>query len=354
VLVCTLPIWLKLPVQSLVDEISAAIDAAGGAISFEDFMARALYSPNGFYSTSGRAGRRGDFITSPEVGPLFGCVVARAIDTEWQRVGRPKKFTVLEVGTGPGTLARSILDAQFQCRSALDYIAVEVASAQRALHPSEIVSLAELPLDSFDGVVIANELLDNLAFRLFVFDGRWQEAFVTTQDGNFLEVLRSPQDLPYWLPETAAHGARVPVQDQVQKFLSNALGLIEHGALLVFDYFLTSHQAVSGSWRDWLRTYSRHQQGEHYLRQVGQQDITSHVMLDQVSLSSAPDHVSTQSDWLRKHGIDDLVEEGRQYWIANAAKPDLKAVKMRSRVAEAEALCDPAGLGSFKVLEWRR
>jgi len=49
-----------------------------------------------------------------------------------------------------------------------------------------------------------------------------------------------------------------------------------------------------------------------------------------------------------------LVEEGRQYWIANAAKPDLKAVKMRSRVAEAEALCDPAGLGSFKVLEWRR
>jgi len=59
-------------------------------------------------------------------------------------------------------------------------------------------------------------------------------------------------------------------------------------------------------------------------------------------------------DWLRKHGIDDLVEEGRQYWIANSAKPDLKAVRMRSRVAEAEALCDPAGLGSFKVLEWRR
>ncbi|MFM7879652.1 MAG: class I SAM-dependent methyltransferase, partial [Acidimicrobiaceae bacterium] len=62
--------------QSLDSEISAAIVAAGGAISFEKFMELALYAPAGFYSTEVRAGRRGDFITSPEVGPLFGAVVA--------------------------------------------------------------------------------------------------------------------------------------------------------------------------------------------------------------------------------------------------------------------------------------
>jgi len=354
VLVCALPIWLKLPVRSLVDEISAAIDAAGGAISFQKFMEMALYSPNGFYSTSVRAGRRGDFITSPEVGPLFGCVLARAIDNEWQRLGRPKKFTVLEVGAGPGTLARGILGTQLECRGSLDYIAVEVSSAQRASHPGEVVSLAELPVDSFDGVVLANELLDNLAFRLFVYDTSWQEAFVTKRDENFLEVLRNTNDTPNWLPKTAKHGARVPVQDQALKFLSSALDLIEHGALLVFDYCLSSHEAISGPWRDWLRTYSRHQAGEHYLRNVGEQDITSHVMLDQIDLFFRPDNVSTQAEWLVRNGIDDLVEEGKQYWKANAARPNLEAVKMRSRVAEAEALCDPTGLGNFKVLEWRR
>jgi len=78
------------------------------------------------------------------------------------------------------------------------------------------------------------------------------------------------------------------------------------------------------------------------------------VMLDQIDLFFRPDNVSTQAEWLRRNGIDDLVEEGKQYWKANAARPNLEAVKMRSRVAEAEALCDPAGLGNFKVLEWRR
>ncbi|MBJ7422549.1 MAG: SAM-dependent methyltransferase, partial [Ilumatobacteraceae bacterium] len=95
--------------QSSAKEISAAIVAAGGAVSFEKFMELALYSPNGFYSTDGRAGRRGDFITSPEVGPLFGSVVGNAIDAQWKALGSPTEFTLVEVGAGPGTLARSIL-----------------------------------------------------------------------------------------------------------------------------------------------------------------------------------------------------------------------------------------------------
>ena len=57
----------------------------------------------------GSAGRRGDFITSPEVGPLFGVVIARYLDAEWERIGRPDPFTVVDVGAGPGTLARSVL-----------------------------------------------------------------------------------------------------------------------------------------------------------------------------------------------------------------------------------------------------
>ena len=59
------------------DELEAAIIAAGGAIRFDEFMRIALYGSHGFYTTGGQAGRRGDFITSPEVGPLFGAVLAR-------------------------------------------------------------------------------------------------------------------------------------------------------------------------------------------------------------------------------------------------------------------------------------
>ena len=96
---------------SAADDIRAAIDAAGGAIRFDEFMRLALYGEHGFYGGTGRAGRRGDFITSPEVGPLFGAVVARFIDAEWERLGRPEPFTFVEAGAGPGTLARSVIAA---------------------------------------------------------------------------------------------------------------------------------------------------------------------------------------------------------------------------------------------------
>ncbi|MGZ7007027.1 MAG: SAM-dependent methyltransferase, partial [Ilumatobacteraceae bacterium] len=91
------------------DELRAAIEAAGGALRFDEFMRIALYGDHGFYTTGGQAGRRGDFITSPEVGPLFGAVLARWIDAEWHLLGEPDDFTIVECGAGPGTLARSVL-----------------------------------------------------------------------------------------------------------------------------------------------------------------------------------------------------------------------------------------------------
>ena len=144
---------------SAADEIRAAIDAAGGAIRFDEFMRLALYGEHGFYGGVGRAGRRGDFITSPEVGPLFGAVVARFIDAEWARLGRPDPFTFVEAGAGPGTLARSIVAARPACCDALRYIAVEVSAAQRELHPPEVESVAMLP----DEVIVRRDLRQRAA-----------------------------------------------------------------------------------------------------------------------------------------------------------------------------------------------
>lgn len=165
-------------------------------------MQLALYSDAGFYSgddNTGRAGRRGDFITSPEVGPLFGAVLARMIDDEWKKAGSPDQFTVVDAGAGPGTLARSILTAQPQCASALTYIAVETSPRQRGMHPDGITSVAEMPEHIECGVVIANELLDNLPFDLWVFDGGWRLAHVDMNGDQCVEVLRSA-DVPSLFP----------------------------------------------------------------------------------------------------------------------------------------------------------
>ena len=84
---------------------------------FSEVMDLALYDPShGFYAAGGAAGRRGDFITSPEVGPLFGAVVARALDGWWRAWGEPDPFVVVEAGAGAGTLAISVLTAQPRAR----------------------------------------------------------------------------------------------------------------------------------------------------------------------------------------------------------------------------------------------
>ena len=340
---------------SAAKQISAAIAAAlTSAISFEKFMELSLYSQNGFYNTIGQAGRRGDFITSPEVGPLFGAVIAQAIDTRWHELACPKKFTIVEIGAGPGTLSRSVLKANLKSRHAISYIAVESSLAQRDLHPIEVNSQDQMPSEPFVGMIIANELLDNLPFRLFVFDSQWQEAFVIERDGKFLEVLHAVEDAPAWLPQNPPLGTRLPVQQQAQKWLASSLDLVEHGSLTIFDYCMTTQIASTKPWRDWLRTYRQHELGGHYLSQPGEQDITSHVMIDQLEVIAKPTSISRQADWLIEHGLNTLVEEGRTYWQAHAAKPDLQAMLMRSRVSESESLCALDGLGNFTVLEWRK
>ena len=87
-----------------------------GPLRFDEYVEACLYDPaGGFYASGGAAGRRGDFITSPEVGPLFGAVLARWMDGVWGRLGRPDGFTVVEAGAGHGTLARSVLAAAPAC-----------------------------------------------------------------------------------------------------------------------------------------------------------------------------------------------------------------------------------------------
>ena len=235
----------------------------------------------------------------------------------------------------------------------MKYVAVEISKSQRAMHPGFVESAKEFPDRIIQGVVLANELLDNLPFKLFVFDGTWKEAFVGLGDGGrFVEVLRTSINIPEVLPKSAPLGSRAPIQVAATRWMLNVSQKLSRGKVLVFDYCSESTREIAVSpWREWLRTYKNHERGEHYLLEPGSQDITSQVMIDQLMEAVPGLSVTKQSDWLQHWGIPELVSEGEKYWEQHKSSPDVLAMKMRSRANEAPAITDISGIGAYSVLE---
>ena len=386
-----------------------------GPIPFAEVMDLALYDrDHGFYATGGAAGRRGDFLTSPEVGPLFGAVVARALDGWWDAAGRPDPYVVVEAAAGSGMLARTVLAAGPECAPALTYVLVEQSAALRdrqgehlelaapelAFPPDDdpdgdrddpipgadptiapepvratpgprVVSLGELPAFACAHVVLANELLDNLPVALVEAtaepgadgdpEARWAEVRVGL-DGDDATLVEQVVPAP---PAVAARaersapdaprGSRIPLADAAVDWLRRALDLlVDDGRLVVIDYADRTPGLARRPMGEWLRTYREHGRGGDPWTALGTQDITCEVPIDQLEHLAPLDRDDLQSAFLVEHGIEDLVAEGRRVWHERAHLGDLVAIRARSRIREAEALVDPDGLGSFRVLQWRR
>ena len=333
-----------------------------------DYVTAALYDEReGFYQAGGQAGRGGDFLTAPEVGPLFGAVLARAIDTWWRDFGSPGRFDVYEWGAGPGTLARGVIAAEPEAlrSGALRWHAIERSAAQRAQHLEHplLVSSATGPSDPGPvGVVLANELLDNLGFDLYEHRGQqWFELRVTeSPDPDEFATVAVPLAEPSPVVEEfnalvgapAPEGLVVARQVAARDWLAEALASLRRGRVVVLDYGgTTSELAARGTW---LRTHSTHSGGDsnRWLKGPGSCDITVDVATDQLELVRKADSNRTQADFLRAHGIDELVAEGKRQWQESAHIGDLSALRARSRISEAEALLDPFGMGAFRVMEW--
>src|SRR5688572_31995858 len=198
---------------------------ATGPIPFDVFMQLALYDPDGGFFATGKLGseRGGDFLTSPEVSALFGETLARFVEQEQERIGQP--FEVVEVAAGSGSLIGPL-------KTAIDVevSAVEASPAAREalgalLGPDRVGS--DLP-DRIRGVVIANELIDNLPMALAQrIEGGWRERWVGA-DGDGLamvDALARP-DVVEWLAKYAGdvpEGGWVEVQLAAGAWLRDAL-----------------------------------------------------------------------------------------------------------------------------------
>lgn len=365
-----------------------------GSIPWSAFMEAALYDPDGgFYQAGGQAGRGGDFVTSPELGPLFATACARALDQCWEDLRYPDPFVVVEAAAGVGTLARDILAAGPACAPALRYVLVERSAALRAAQSAHVpielpafvlgpaaanaedpddeshsavgigplvTALEELPALPVANVVLANELLDNLPVDLLEYrDGRWQEVRVAAAEatGDELVEVLVPAPAPVAAESdrlagaggAPREGARIPRQAAAAEWVRQALATVAAGRVIVIDYAEATAALARTPWLEWLRTFRQHRANFPPLQAPGTQDITCVVAIDQLH---PPADDRSQADWLAEHGIDQLVEAARTTWWERAAIGDLAALAARSRVLEADALTDPAGLGGHRVLQW--
>jgi SAM-dependent MidA family methyltransferase len=366
-----------------------------GPIPFDRFVDAALYDEDGgFYARGGGAGRAGrDFVTSPEVGVLFGALVARYLDRAWTELSRPDPFVVVDAGAGRGRLASDVLRAEPECSSALRYVLVERSATLRpeqrelltlepadrafgpvvSIDPDEapgpvtglgpmVTSLPELPaLPVAAGIVLANELLDNLPFRVVErSSGGWTEVRVGLGDGGFAEVaVAASPEIAGAADDVAAGstipvGARLPVPTATVDWLAGCGHVLRRGFLVVVDYADDAASLAARGQHEWLRTYRSHQRGEPPLVAPGAQDITCTVPAEHLVAHAARagfrlvQHTA-QAEWLAALGIDELVDDARRLWRDRAGVGDLEALAARSRVTEAAALTDPSGLGAHHV-----
>lgn len=385
--------------NSAADSIRARI-AREGPLRYSDAVRRALYGDGGFYASGRGAGHRRDFVTSPEVGPLFGALLAKCLDSWWNELGRPDPFLVADCGAGPGTLAVSVIASKPDCLGALRLVLVETSDALRELHrerrlpivePHELlgqlhsvggrggmgtaanddenvsarimsgsgpfcISVGQLPEHEFH-VIFANELLDNLAFDVLELrsDG-WCEVRITSTDEGFDDILvpcpSEVADIANRLVPGGLLGDRIPVLVDAQIWIANALALLtSNGRLVCIDYSATTAElACRGG--AWIRTYRGHSRGFDALSDMGLRDITIDVPIDQ--LTPRPDVVVPQKDFLTDLGINDLVEYAENVWADHATTGNLTALKAKSVPHEAAVLMDPDGLGAFTVLQWIR
>ncbi len=280
--------------RELVARIREELDRSGGWIGFERYMQRALYEPGlGYYSGgSSKFGAAGDFVTAPELSDVFGRALAREIGPILESSTSP---VILEVGAGSGRLAESILaaldeDASLRPSYQILEPSADLRERQRTrLAPFEdrLTWLDQLPDEAFDGVIVANEVLDAFPVKRFVkSETRVSALGVGNEGGNFIWTER-PADpelqaavdglessLGYLLPV----GFRSEFSPHLAPWIASLADVLRRGAMLIIDYGLVAGEYYHPSrYEGTLQCHYRHRVHSDPFLHPGLQDISAWV-----------------------------------------------------------------------------
>jgi SAM-dependent MidA family methyltransferase len=242
-------------------------------------------------------------------------------------------------------------------------LAIDASPAsRRALAEAGFETAADLADVSgpLNGVIVANELLDNLPMRLAVrSDAGWHELWVGAGRAE-LELVKVPARVETvdWLEAYAGpvpDGGVVEVQLEAATWLRSALDLLEAGSVVVIDYGATAEELAPRRAIGTLRTYRAHHLGPDPLLEPGTTDITADVnftaLLDVARQAGLSATLHRQDDFLASLGLRETMAELRRRELELAAGDDAMArLTVRSELKDAETLLHPRGLGDFRVL----
>ena len=256
-----------------------------GPITFAEYMESALYDPDaGFYARPS-VGDSGHFVTAPHVSPAFGDLLARQIAECWDVLGRPRPFTLVELGAGDGTLALQVMMATRSVpdlAESLRYVAVErSAGARKALSETGIEADADVrSIEPVIGCVLANEVLDNVPFhRLRERRGRIVEILVGEKDGRLVEVEGTPSPQALGALRTPLRpGEERPVSPAALALVRDMAVSIARGYSFLFDYGFSGSEQPGP-----VHAYRNHRVLADVLDEPGTRDVTAAVDLDGVA-----------------------------------------------------------------------
>ena len=326
---------------ALAARIRGAVAAAGGWLPFERYMALALYEPGlGYYARGGTVfgalpASGSDFVTAPELSPLFGRALARQVAQALDAAGADE---VLEFGAGTGALAAQLIEALGPRLKR--YAIVDLSGSLRARQAERLAAFGDRVRwldawpDVIDGVVIGNEVLDAMPVQLLRWDGRqWlQRGVVVGGDGGFVwddrpSALRPPGDPA--LDAMRAPGSLTEIHPQAEAFVRSLAARLRRGAAFFIDYGFPEAEyclpARSGGTLMCHRGHRAEAGDDDALADPGDKDITAHVNFSGIALAAQDAGLdvvgyTTQAHFLINCGLLDLLPAGDHRAAAAAQK----------------------------------
>ena len=349
-------------------EILASQIRERGRITFAEYMDSCLYHPQyGYYAKADQQARR-DYITSVDVSPVFGLLLARQFHEMWTIFGQPEQFWLMEAGAGAGALAKQILDfaqeSLGEFYAALKYIGVERSAARRAaqaavlqthLAMNRFSALAEMPNEIPCGCIFSNELFDAFPIHRVVRENReLREIYVTLGGCGFSDEigpLSTPTLAEYFSEmEIELHEEQLTeVCLQACDWIETAANRLQRGFVLTIDYGYEARELYDGRhMRGTLLAYGRHRASEDFYRAPGEQDLTAHVNFTALDV------------WGRRGGLvrtgfatqtNFLLALARHGNFADLEYPGANEHEQTAANLRFKTLVHPEGMGeTFKVL----